>query len=204
MVNPIELVHERAALRSAVFIEENCTHASLFARKVKLHDYVASQIPPSGLMMECGVFKGASINRMAKLHPKRTIYGFDSFEGLSENWPGNHHQKGHFDLGGVFPIVEDNVVLKKGWVDDTLPSFLKKHKQSIAYLHIDTDTYSPAKTILELTKDGFVSGSIVMFDELYGHPNWENNEYKALTEALPRKKYEYIGFSAMSAAIRIL
>lgn len=204
MERPIEIVHRRAYERSADFIEANGANALLFGRKPHLHQLVARSIPEGGLLMECGVFKGASINRMAKMLPDRTIHGFDSFEGLSEDWIGLDHQKGHFDLGGVLPAVEPNVKLYKGWVDDTLPPFLAENAGPISYLHVDTDTYSPAKTILTLCRERLIPGSIVLFDELFGYPNWEVGEYKALMETIPEDCYEFIGFSQMEAAMRIV
>ena len=105
---------------------------------------------------------------------------------------------------GKLPKVEPNVTLTKGWVDDTLPPFFKENDGPIAYLHIDTDTYSPARTILSLAKGQFREGTIVLFDELIGYPFWEDGEYKALAEELPRESYEFIAFSQMQAAIRIL
>lgn len=202
--NPIDHLHHRAAAQSAAFIEAHGEKALIFPRKPKLWDWLASQIPAEGLMMECGVFRGRSINAMAQRFPRRTLFGFDSFEGLSEDWVGVDLGAGAFDLGGELPPVEENVVLTKGWVDDTLPVFLAAQPGPIAYLHVDTDTYSPAKTILSLTKDRFRPGTVVLFDELIGYPFWETGEYKALTEELDPARYEYIGFSQMQAAIRIL
>ena len=201
--DPIELVKLRANERSAELIETRGGASLLFSRKPKLWDYVATQVPKTGLMMECGVWKGTSINHFAKRFPDRTLYGFDSFEGLSEAWAGMYHQAGHFDLKGQLPEVEPNVVLTKGWVDDTLPPFFKENKDKIAYLHVDTDTYSPASTILKLAKSRLVPGSIVQFDELIGYPHWEKGEYQALVEEFPDGSYEYIAFSNMQAAIRI-
>jgi len=203
-MDAIALVKQRAHERSADFIEAHGANALLFSRKAKVLDYVSGQIPTAGLMIECGVFKGGSINHMARLLPDRQLFGFDSFEGLSERWPGMNHEAGHFDLGGVFPQVEDNVTLIKGWVDDTLPPFLDNNAGPIAYLHVDTDTYSPAKTILGLCKHRLVEGSVLLFDELIGYPNWEQAEYKALSEEIPADSYEFIAFSPMQAAVRFL
>lgn len=176
----------------------------IFPRKGRLWNWLATQIAPKGTMMECGVFKGRSINAMAGYFPERTLYGFDSFVGLSEDWLGVDLGAGAFDLKGIFPDVKDNVVLTKGWVEDTLPPFFKKNDGPIAYLHIDTDTYSPAKTILSLARPHIVEGTIVLFDELIGYPFWENGEYKALCEEWDDVEFEYIGFATMQAAIRIL
>lgn len=202
--NPINHLRHRAAARSAAFIEEEGRRAMIFPRKQRLWSWLAKQIPAEGLMLECGVFNGRSINAMAKLFPDRRLYGFDSFEGLSEDWAGVDLGAGAFNLDGKLPKVESNVTLTKGWVDDTLPPFFKEKDGPIAYLHIDTDTYSPARTILSLAKGQFRKGTIVLFDELIGYPFWEDGEYRALTEELPRDAYEFIAFSQMQAAIHIL
>jgi len=200
---PIDLVRARAAQRSADFIEANGEGALLFARKPKLWDFVATKVPVAGLMGECGVFEGRSINHMARIFAERDIFGFDSFEGLEEDWPGLPHAAGHFDLGGALPSVESNVTLTKGWVQDTIPTFLENHAGPIAFLHVDTDTYAPAKSILSLCKPRFVPGTVVLFDELIGYPFWERAEYRALQEELGDTEYRFIAFSSMQAAIVI-
>lgn len=200
----LEYLRNRASERSAVFIEQNGAAAMIFSKKKRLWTWLMGQVPSEGLMMECGVFEGTSINTMADLLPSREFFGFDSFEGLSEDWLGVELAEGAFDLGGKLPDVRKNVTLSKGWVDDTLPPFLKENSGPIAFLHIDTDTYSPAKTILALAETQLVKGSIVLFDELIGYPFWENGEYKALDEELGSRSYEYIAFSPWQAAIRML
>ena len=203
-MNTIDLVKSRALERSAAFVERNGRDAVLFGRKEKLWDFIAPKIPADGLMMECGVWKGRSINHMAALHPARTLFGFDSFQGLAEDWAGVNHAAGHFDLGGVLPEVTPNVTLTKGWVEDTLPAVPRAQNPGpIAYLHVDTDTYSPAVTILNLTAARVIPGSIVLFDELIGYPNWENGEFRALAECWPEDCYRFIGFSQMQAALVI-
>lgn len=203
VIKPVQLVVQRAHERAAAFIEQHAATALILRRKRRLHHYLASKISGDGLCIECGVFQGASINFLAKLLPERTFHGFDSFEGLSEDWTGNDHQSGHFDLSGNLPKVEPNVRLIKGWIDDTFQPFLDENEGPIDYLHIDTDTYSPAKTILTAAKPRLVPGSIVLFDELYGYPGWENHEFKALGETLPEACYEWIAFAQMEAALRI-
>lgn len=203
VIKPVQIVVQRAHDRAADFIEKHVATALVFRRKRRLQQYVASMVSGDGLCIECGVFEGASINFVAGLLPDRTFFGFDSFEGLVEDWTGNDHRSGHFDLSGQLPKVEPNVHLIKGWVDDTFQPFLDENDGAIDYLHVDTDTYSPAKTILDAAKPRLVPGSLILFDELFGYPGWENHEFKALNEVLPEDCYEWIGFSQMEAALRV-
>ena len=67
-----------------------------------------------------GVHQGASIRRFAKALSRagddRTVYGFDSFQGLSEEWTGQiGHPQGTFDVGGRLPRVPRNVELVPGF-----------------------------------------------------------------------------------------
>ena len=40
----------------------------------------------TGLNLEFGVFKGVTISAVAKARPDLIFHGFDSFEGLPEDW----------------------------------------------------------------------------------------------------------------------
>ncbi|GAA5316974.1 MAG: hypothetical protein AseanaTS_21780 [Candidatus Pelagadaptatus aseana] len=117
-----------------------------------------------------------------------------------------------FDRKGIFPKVSENVHLIDGYIEDTLPNFVgSTDGLEIAFVHVDTDTYSPASVILKNLKPYLSSGSIILFDELCGYPNWRAHEYKALIENFSEDEYEFIGFSVgarsinlMNAAVRIL
>lgn len=135
----------------------------------------------------------------------RLVHGFDSFEGLEEDWSGEGLKAGYFQQGGRLPPVRANVRLHKGWVQDTLgPFYAEQKKPKIALIHIDTDTYTPARHILQISKPLLTPGTIIVFDELIGYPNWREHEFKALQETLPRKSYKFIGFTSRQAAIRIV
>jgi len=61
-----------------------------------------------------------------------------------------------------------NFELVKGDILQTLPEYLKAHKElKISLLHIDIDVYEPAKIILELCYDRLVPGGILVLDD-YG------------------------------------
>lgn len=201
--SPVHIVYKRAAEESADFISKYLENSMLFHDKRDLWNFCLKEVNEDGLFIECGVFNADSINYFASKKKKIKFYGFDSFEGLSENWTGHHKGKGAFDLGGVLPTVKDNVELIKGWIDDTYPKFLKEKSQMITFLHIDTDTYSPALIILRESKPYFKKGTIVIFDELIGYPNWKNGELKALNEVMNEDEYEFIAFANAQSAIKI-
>lgn len=50
-----------------------------------------------------------------------------------------------------------------------------------------------------------VKGSIVVFDEYYGYPNWRFGEFRAWQEVCADKglRYRYIAFSDMQVAVEI-
>ena len=91
--------------------------------------------------IEFGVFSGTSINFFSKNLNNKKIYGFDSFEGLKEDWVGTSVPKGTFNLNKKIPKLENNVVPIAGWIQDTLPIFLKEKNPKINFVHMDVDTY---------------------------------------------------------------
>lgn len=202
---PIRLELWRRSLETSLdFVEKNLTRALCFDHRSELHAHALSKMPKRGLVCEFGVFRGASVNAMADalvvLGDTRTIYGFDSFLGLGEDWAGHFARAGEFNLDNQLPKVQPNVELVAGWIKDSLPGFLNAHPEPFALVHIDTDTYTPCKQILTLAADRFVAGSIIIFDELLAYPGWQNHEYRALIECVS-KPYEFIAFSGHHAAL---
>jgi hypothetical protein len=180
---------------------------SVALRNHALNRALASNV--KGLYMELGVHAGRSINQYAKLLKSHNecIYGFDSFQGLKEDWGGTTLLRGHFDLSGKLPKVYENVYLHKGWIQDTLPEFIKKNNLvAIKFLALDLDTYESTRDALEILKPYIVKNTIIMFDEIYNFPGWEDGEYKALGEFFDRDQYCFISFArnGCSSAIQIL
>jgi hypothetical protein len=144
--------------------------------------------------LEFGVYKGTSINILSKFVKK--IYGFDSFEGLKENWKGfSGIERDTFNIKGNIPKVNNNVVLIKGWFQETLIPFLEKHNPKINFVNIDCDTYESTKFILRNIKKYLLKNSIIIFDELYNYPGYDVNEYKALKEVFLDNEYKFIALS---------
>ena len=150
------------------------------------------KITVDGLIMEFGVAGGSTIKKIANGFPNKTVYGFDSFEGLPEQWR-NHYEKGHFACD--VPEVPYNVTLVKGWFEDTLPIFLEEHEGAAAFIHIDCDLYSSTKTVFDNLKYRIVDGTIILFDEIISYDGYEEHEFKAFNEYLKQNdmRYECIG-----------
>lgn len=194
---------ERIARKeSAEFIYNNLKQSILFDNEYAYWSYLISRIPHTGLMLEFGVYHGDSINHIAKQLSEnkddRTIYGFDSFEGFSEDWGGTELGKGAMSLHGNLPEVLSNVSLIKGWAEETYLPFLNKtqnDEKTIAYLHLDMDVYTPTKFVLENSIKYLQPGTIIDFDDFLGFPGWKYGEFKAFQETLVHQvKYEHIAY----------
>ena len=57
-----------------------------FGRKLMWKNYVKNNTIEGGVIAEFGVFNGGSIGWFSKNYNDTPIYGFDSFEGLPEDW----------------------------------------------------------------------------------------------------------------------
>lgn len=160
------------------------------------------------LFLEFGVYTGGSINLFSKQlkNINGTIYGFDTFEGLTEDWLTHvFFPKGSLSLNNKLPKVAKNAILIKGKIQDTLDNFLKDNlKKKILFAHMDMDTYASTKFALAKIKPFLQKGSVILFDEFYGYPNWQQEEYKAFTEVFKENEYKFIAFCESEAAIQIL
>ena len=207
-----QLVRQRATEESADYAIRNFTHTMIFDRPEELWSFCIDKSfylksgGGEGVVAEFGVWKGGSINYFAKKCPNARLYGFDSFEGLEEDWHGFRHSKGFFSLNGKLPKVESNVILRKGWFEDTVPKFLEETTGvQIHLLHMDADTYKPTSYVLNSLANHLDSGSIIIFDEYFGYPNYQQHEFKAFKEFVNKfnVNYRYIGYTEMTVAIEI-
>jgi hypothetical protein len=201
---------ERATQSSADFVEQHLSTSLVFPSKRQLWTYTCELLREKhthGTCLEFGVAGGRSINFFSKKLPEFQFIGFDSFEGLKEDWIGHHARKGTYSQGGVLPAVNDNVKLVKGWFDDTVPHELKSYDAAnIHFYHIDGDTYEAARSALNQVAPLFKNGDLVLFDELIGYPNWQRGEYMALTQAASEAEvnFRFRGFSSQQALLEII
>lgn len=193
--------HFRPSFLNSVFVDANKLNSYSLKKALENH---ATQ--SNNFFVEFGVFRGLSINAFAKILKHKKIYGFDSFEGLREDWAGTGVVKGEFDLKGKIPKLENNVIPVRGWVQNTVEPFLQEHKPLISFAHMDLDTYESTLFVLQKIKPHLTKGSILLFDELYNFPGWSVGEYKALTESFNTKEYKIIAFAkdGWSVAIEII
>ena len=100
--------------------------------------------------------------------PQSRFIGFDSSEGLPEDWLGNY-TKGTFDVGGAVPQIDDERVnFIKGWFQNTLPGFLKEFTpRSRLVVHSDSDLYSSTLFTLATLNTQLVPGSVIIFDDFW-------------------------------------
>lgn len=201
-LHPNTLLLRRAQVESADYIAAHMPRALSFFGRRELLRFAASKVSTAGHYLEFGVASGESIRWMARLTGD-TVHGFDSFEGLPEDWPGWKHGKGGFSQGGKLPKVPHNVELHAGWFDQTLPPFLASTPGDCAFLHIDCDLYSSTKTVFDLVGPRLRKGSVILFDEYFNYPNWREHEYKAFQEFVARAglRYEYLAYGRHQVAV---
>jgi len=97
------------------------------------------------------------------------------------------------------------VELIKGWFDQTVPEFLAKHPENLSFVHIDSDTYEAATSLLKVIGRKVQKGTVIVFDEYFGYRGWRFGEWKAWKEfvELTGLQYEYLGFAKEQVAVKV-
>jgi O-methyltransferase len=133
--------------------------------------------------LEFGVYQGASIKWWLENNsaPASSFVGFDTFEGLPEDWT---HQapKGTFSTGGVLPDTSDSRArFLKGLFQQTLPPFLEQHRRGgTLVVHLDADLYSSTLFVLITLAPRLRSGDVLLFDEFC----YPMHEYRAFEDCM--------------------
>jgi predicted O-methyltransferase YrrM len=197
---------------SAKFIKQHLGTASLFdTKKGGYFQFVMEEVCKSsnpGLWLEFGVRDGVSAKYFAKYAADyaqdKCLYGFDSFNGIRNDWSSISEPRGSFSLHGQIPKPIPNCKFIVGWIEVTLDKFLLNNSSKISFVNFDFDVYQPTKFALERIAERLTPGAIIIFDEFHGYPGWMNHEKKALEEVLDPNKYKFIAFSRKQAAIKLL
>jgi len=151
-----------------------------FGSDTGLLEWAARHAPGKGVFLEFGVYHGLSINLLASW-TGREIHGFDSFEGLPEDWKEGE-PAGSYSTGGKLPSTPANVSLHRGWFTDVLPSFFARLDQPVSLAHIDCDLYSSTRCVLHNLGPHLESGSLLVFDDFLAYPGYEQHEFRAAQE----------------------
>lgn len=160
-----------------------------------------------GEIVECGVFKGASLIRFAMFREifgdasSKRLVGFDTFGEfpVPEFEPDKERRKEFIEEAGSESISTDqleeifvkknigNYDLVKGDVNNTIPEYIHDNPElRISLLNIDIDVYEATKTILEELYPRLVTGGVILFDDYGKFPG----ETKAVDEYFSDKELE--------------
>jgi len=143
------------------------------SRREALFELVASEVGQLPVRyLEFGVASGEATRVWSRLlkHPEAVLHGFDSFEGLPENWT-EKNPKGMYGTGGVPPIIDDSRIrFFKGWFENTLSTY-QAPKSDVVILNMDADLYSSTIFVLRSLRHLVRPGTYLYFDEFacYGH-----------------------------------
>lgn len=130
------------------------------------------------LYLEFGVYRGRTLRYWAAHlgSPEARLVGFDSFEGLPQDWQPNA-PRGAFSVGTPPRIDDPRVSFVVGWFDRTLPSWEPPpHDQLI--VNVDCDLYSSTKCVLDWLDARLRPGTLVYFDDLFNR----DHQWRALRE----------------------
>ena len=177
-------------------------HCLICRSKTELFEYALGKAADTGLNAEFGVGKGDSIKVLGRLIDD-TVYGFDSFQGLPEDWTGTTQKQG--DFAGRPGKLPGNVMLYEGLFTESLPKFIKEQDQPLRFMHVDCDLYSSARTIFASLKQRIVPGTVIVFDEYFNYPNWQEHEYKAFPEFIKEeaRSYRYLAVTARGGSVAV-
>lgn len=202
-------IHLRACQDTAEYVDSKMHGVPLFEDRPQLLSHLAALTKAiDGDVLEFGVSGGRSLALFGELLPDRKIFGFDSFEGLPEDWALNVKKGAYAVAADKMKRVPANASLIAGWFEDSLPNFFRTYAGPVALVHVDCDLYSSTVTVLRNIVPYIRPGLIIEFDEYMNYGAWRDHEFKAWQEfvTLHGIRYEYIGYTRRGkpCAVRIL
>jgi hypothetical protein len=158
--------------------------------------YGLSQVEVEGMALEFGVASGTTLRIIVEQlkDARHQVFGFDVFSGLPQTWrtgypAGEFAQEQLPDVRGA--------TLIPGMFEDTLSGFLGTHPGPVSFVHFDADLYSSTKTVLDRLGRRLVPGTVLVFDEFFNYPGWQEHEYRAWTEFVDHTDlgFEYLSYT---------
>lgn len=179
---------QQAAASSSRFVREKMPTVPTFHNPGLTLEYALSLAPADGMALEFGVYSGGTLKVIAETRDDKQVFGFDSFEGLPEDWRSGL-PAGTFEVDKLPEVPGAELVV--GWFSDTLADFLAGHPGPVAFLHLDADLYSSTVTVLEHVGPRLVPGTVILFDEYFNYPGWEQHEHRAWEEFVAKSGIEF-------------
>jgi len=187
-----------------VFLRDDIFELIRFAEQLGLRSHltinaftVTDEIASNGPIdyLEFGVYQGYATRSWTALsrHPESRFFGFDTFEGLPEDWEFFNEivPRGTWQTGGRPPHIHDpRVKFIKGIFQETLPDFLKTFTpKNRLVINCDADLYTSTLYLLVTLNYLLGPGQIVIFDEF--STVYEFKAFRDFTRSF-RRKYELL------------
>src|SRR5690606_1515068 len=149
-----------------------------FKTTEEIYKYVVSTLPENECitLLEFGVFEGNSLQIFCRFntHPESRFVGFDTFEGLPEDWNSGWGiiEKGSYTAHGKVPKFADSrVSCVKGYYQDVLDDFLANFTVSGQLIvHVDCDLYTSALYVLTMLNRFKDLKPLILMDD-FSSPN---------------------------------
>ncbi len=192
-----------AAASSERFAREKMPTASTFDHPIATLEHALSLAPAEGMALEFGVYHGRTLTVIAAARGDKHVFGFDSFQGLPEDWRSNM-PAGLFKTGQLPHVPGAELIV--GMFDDTLPDFLESHPAPVAFLHLDADLYSSTSTVLDHVGPRLRAGSVIVFDEYFNYPTWEQHEHRAWQEFVVESgiEFRYVAYTCTHEQVVVI
>jgi O-methyltransferase len=159
-----------------------------YPKRLKLFEVVSDKYELDKkdlLYLEFGVASGSSFFWWMKknTHPASAFRGFDSFEGLPEEWGG--FKKGAMSFGQK-ELKDDRAEFIPGIFQESLHPFIELNKTLLQIkpkiIHLDADLFSSTIFVLSQLFPYLKKGDIIFFDE-FNVANHEFLAFKIFTES---------------------
>ncbi len=163
---------------------------------IELIEYMMGFMPQNDdLVLEFGSYDGRSTQWISQFSDT-TLYVFDSFTGLTEDWFLDA-KKGSFNTNGNPPFLNERISVVKGEFLETIPNFLQLTPKMAKMVYINCKLYSTSKFVLSQIVGRLKPGSMIILDGFFNYPSWQDHVFKAFHEFVDQYgiDYEYLAYA---------
>src|ERR1035441_7559888 len=136
-------------LRTGSWVRSHSSRCKIVASRQEVFEVVAREVRGRRVLyLEFGVWEGASMRMWSQLLAGETasLHGFDSFEGLPEDWH-SQHPTGTFSTAGAVPNIDDpRIRFFPGRFENTLVHY-EPPPHDVTIMNLDADLYSSTKCV---------------------------------------------------------